>query len=255
MTHAKFLIMLLAFMWLTGCAPVEKIAGSGDSQSGRRERPPVYERAGTPDEAQFTFSGEAPKTLAIFPFQNNSVTHADQYNPLCKGLAAMLITDLSKTGASLKVIERENIKALIEEMAFSESGVVDEGTAVKLGKTLGAQAITFGSFIVFGEQVRIDARIINVETSELVMAESITGESKGFMMLVSDLARKIARSFKVVIGSARRSAKGNIDAALIFSRGLDAYDKGDEDEARRLFKECIRLDPGYKKQVQNVMNL
>lgn len=245
MKYSKLFVMLLCFMMTFGCGGTPKNTQS-DSQ-------PTFETTDTEtEEQQFTFSGELPKTLAIFPFENNSLTDKERYTALSKGLAAMLITDLSKTGTSLKVIERENIKALIEEMAFSESGVVDESTAVKLGKVLGAQSIAFGSFIVIGKQVRIDARIVNVETSELVMAENVMGDSEGFLILVSDLARKIAKSFKVVLRSKSSASKGNINAALLFSKGLDALDRGDKVTAEQLFRKCVRLDPGYKKQVENV---
>jgi TolB-like protein len=252
MTYSKFFAVLLVFMLMSGCAGTPKNTQSDDSQPTFRS---TEAEAETEGEQQFTFSGEPPKTLAIFPFENNSVTDKERYAALGKGLAAMLITDLSKTGTSLKVIERENIKALIEEMVSNESGVVDESTAVKMGKVLGAQSIAFGSFIVFGKQVRIDARIVNVETSELIMAEYIMGDSEGFLLLIGDLARKIATSFKVVLRPKSSASRGNIDAALLFSKGLDALDQGDKAKAKQLFSKCIKLDPGYKKQVDNVHGL
>jgi TolB-like protein len=200
-------------------------------------------------------TGEAPKTLAIFPFENNSVTDPQTFTPLCKGLAAMLITDLSKAGSSLKVIERENIKALIEEMALSESGVVDESTAVRLGKLLGAQSIAFGSFIVMGNQVRIDARIIKVETGELVMADAIMGSSDNFMGLVNDLARKLAASLKVAFHAAKPGTQSSLDAALFFCKGLDAFDRGNKTEAELLFRKCLEIDPAYQTQVENIQGI
>ncbi len=51
------------------------------------------------------------KTLAILPFENNSVTDTAMYAPLAKGLSAMLITDLNTGGSTLKIIERGKIQA------------------------------------------------------------------------------------------------------------------------------------------------
>jgi TolB-like protein len=198
---------------------------------------------------------QAPKTIAVLPFENNSVTDPDRYAPLSKGLSAMLITDLKNSSASLQLIEREKIQALLKEIALGQSGSVDQSTAVKAGKILGAQSIVFGSFMVLGNQVRMDARIIKVETSEVIMAESIAGESGGLMNLAMELAGKIARSMKVAFKPPQVKSEGDINAALFFSKGLEALDKGDKKEARRLFSKSIELDPAYKTQVDNVKGL
>ncbi len=198
---------------------------------------------------------QVPKTMAVLPFENNSVTDPDRYAPLSKGLSAMLITDLKNSSTSLQLIERDKIQALLKEIALGQSGSVDQSTAVRAGKILGAQSIVFGSFMVLGNQVRMDARIIKVETSEVVMAESIMGESGGIMNLAMELAGKIARSMKVAFKPPQVKSEGDINAALYFSKGLDALDRGDKKEARRLFSKCIELDPAYKTQVDNVKGL
>ena len=198
---------------------------------------------------------QIPKTLAIFPFENNSVTDPERFAPLSKGLSAMLISDLNKSGTALKLIERDKIQSLLKEIALSQTGSVDSSTAVRAGKILGAQTIAFGSFIVLGKSVRIDTRIIKVETSELVMAESIFGNVDNFMGLERELATKIAASLKVALQMNPGVAKSDINAALYFSRGLDALDRNNRTQARELFKKSIELDPAYKEQVDNVQGL
>ena len=187
-------------------------------------------------------TAHSPRTLALLPFENNSVTDADRFAPLSKGLPAMITTDLNKNGTGLKLIERDKIQALLKEIAFGQTGVVDESQAVKVGKILGAEAIGLGSFMVLGENIRIDVRIIKVETSELVLAESIVGESNDFMSLEQDLAVQIADSMKASLVPRKDLSKSGIEAALYFSRGLNALDRGDKAEARRLFAKCIELD-------------
>ena len=191
----------------------------------------------------------APTTLAILPFENNSITDVDKYAPLGKGLAAMLITDLKKTGTSLKLIERSKIQAIIKEIALGQTGSVDKSTAMKAGKILGAQSIAFGSFMVLGKDVRIDTRIVNVETSELIMAEGLSGSANNFIKLEQEVARKIAGSLKIALKPPAGKSKSDINAAVFFSQGLDALDRGDTAEAKRLFDKCLKLDPAYKDQV------
>jgi len=233
------IIILAVIMLFAGCAGVKGV---------KKEDIKVKEEP-------VAIVDQIPKTMAVLPFENNSVTDPDRYAPLSKGLSAMLITDLKNSSTSLQLIERDKIQALLKEIALGQSGSVDQSTAVRAGKILGAQSIVFGSFMVLGNQVRMDARIIKVETSEVVMAESIVGDSGGIMNLAMELAGKIARSMKVAFKPPQVKSEGDINAALYFSKGLDALDRGDKKEARRLFSKCIELDPAYKAQVDNVKGL
>lgn len=202
---------------------------------------------------------QLPETLAVLPFENNSVTDPDRFAPLSKGLSAMIITDLTKSDTTLKIIERDKIQALLKEIALGQSGGVDESTAIRVGRVLGAQTIAFGSFMVMGKSMRIDVRIIRVETSELVMAESIMGNSDDFMTLERHLAENIANSLKISLTPKSKSdkvgPKSDINAALYFSKGLNALDQGDRTEAKRLFAKCIELDATYQMMVDSVKGL
>jgi TolB-like protein len=191
-------------------------------------------------------------TLAVLPFENNSVTDTETYEPLRQGLAAMLITDLQNNVSALKVIERQKIQNLLKEIALSQSGAVAQSTALQAGKVLGAQAIAIGSFMVLGKQVRIDTRIISVETSEIIMADAIVGSSDAFIDLERKLAEKIAGALNVALRPPQSRAKGNISAALLFSRGVEAFDRGKTEEADTLFQQAISLDPAYRVQVESV---
>ncbi|MHC1700368.1 MAG: CsgG/HfaB family protein [Humidesulfovibrio sp.] len=197
----------------------------------------------------------APTTLAVLPFENNAVTDHQAYGPLAQGLAAMLITDLKMAGTSLKVIERAQIAALLKEIALGQSGMLDAGTAVQAGRLLGAQAIAFGSFMVLGNDVRLDARIIKVETSECILGASIMGKKDEFMKLERQLAEKIAAALKTTLATPASgpAARGGMDAALLYSRALEALDKGDRAGAEKLFAETVAADPAYRRQVDGVL--
>ncbi len=237
MENIKHLIkatLLIAMLTMFGCAGAQK---------------PVKE------ETPATVYNQASKTLAILPFENNSVTDPELYHPLTKGLSAMLITDLSNNVSTLKLIERDKIQALLKEIALSQSGSIDKSTAIRAGKILGAQAITFGSFMVLEEQVRIDARIVKVETSEVLMAESILGRSDNFIDLERELAAKIAKSLNSTFKPKTETSTSDINAALYFSKGLAAYDNGDVAEAERMFEKSVELDAAYKEQVEGITGM
>jgi TolB-like protein len=78
------------------------------------------------------------KTIAISYFDNSSGDA--KYNALSKGIADMLITDLSKI-KGVTIVEREKLEKLIQEIKLGQSKYFDPSTAQKLGKGLGAQNI------------------------------------------------------------------------------------------------------------------
>lgn len=227
----------MLFITLSGCVPAQQAAAP---------TPEAEPQSGT------AVVGKVPETLAILPFENNSVTEPERFAPLSKGLSAMLTTDLKNAGTTLKLIEREKIQALLKEVALSQSGSVDQSTAVRVGRLLGAQAIAFGSFMVLGKDVRMDLRIIQVETSELIMAESIVGSADAFIDLERKLAGKIAGSLRIALQPAS-AAGSDINAALYFSQGLEALDRGDRSEADRLFAKAVAADPAYQSQVDEAL--
>jgi len=241
----KFIIvgLILSFMLVSGCANPNSVSS------------PELKSSTTPSsKTQFSFKGQLPKTLAIFPFENNSVTEREHFGPLGKGIAAMLTTGLNISGAKLKLVERENIQALMEEVKMNQGKFVDESTAIKLGKILGAESIGFGSFIVMGSQVRLDMRIIKVETGELVMADFMMGDSNNVMGLVQGLAQKVADSFNMAFHAAPAVSENNMNSALLFSKGLDALDRKDKAEADRLFTKSVQMDPSLQNQVTKALN-
>lgn len=105
--------------------------------------------------------------------------------------------------------------------------------------------------MVLGDNVRLDVRIVNVETGALLVAESITGKSDNFMDLESRLAGKIANSLQITF-QPQTASGSTIDAALYFSQGVDAMDRGDQAAADRLFEQCVRVDPSYQQRVKGL---
>ncbi len=200
------------------------------------------------------------KTIAVLYFQNNSIADRDKMEPLRKGLADMLITELSKIQA-LKVIERNQLQQMIEEMKLGQSGMVDEKTAQQVGRLLGAQTLLLGSYVVmFGGKMRIDARIVEVETGRTIEAEETTGDVKHLFKMVQKLSQKIAKALHVKLTKndkkrLKKSQNKSFDAALYYSRGLEYLDAHQYDQAKEMFREALKMNPKYnsaKKQLEQL---
>jgi curli biogenesis system outer membrane secretion channel CsgG len=122
-----------------------------------------------------------------------------------KGITNLLITDLVKNG-SYSIIERQALDKIMTEQNFSNSSRADSSSAAKIGKLLGVDAIIVGSITEFGNEtkktnigggggtwgsyglggighsksnanVAITARIVNVDTGEIMAVAEGTGQS------------------------------------------------------------------------------
>ncbi|EFK09032.1 FG-GAP repeat protein [delta proteobacterium NaphS2] len=110
-----------------------------------------------------------PKTLAIIPFTMNSERNLDF---LKEGIMDMLSSRLAWKD-KLKIIE----KGVVKKELAAVSGPMNEAKALEIGKKLEADFVIFGSLTVFGESVSLDAKILDVKKSEVLI--TAYDQSKG----------------------------------------------------------------------------
>ncbi|MBI1748077.1 MAG: curli production assembly protein CsgG [Acidobacteria bacterium] len=152
-------------------------------------------------------AAEPKKRVALMDFDYGTVQHWWQGNwDVGKGIADLVVTNLVKDG-SLSVIERKKLDTILSEQNFSNSDRANPTTAAKIGKVLGVNAIIVGSITQFGMEdksmkiggiggswgrlaggafgkkegkatVVIDARVVDVNTGEILAVASGKGVSK-----------------------------------------------------------------------------
>lgn len=93
------------------------------------------EVVGTPPE---------PGSIAVQAFVNKG---DESFRAMAKGLAAMIIADLSKV-PGLKVLEREKVQLLVNEAKLGDSGLADTASAVRSGRLMRAEKVVVGNFEV-----------------------------------------------------------------------------------------------------------
>lgn len=190
----------------------------------------------------------AARTIAIAYFDNN--TGRAELEPLRKGLADMLITDLGNVG-SLQIVERDRLNQVLGELKLSTSKFIDPKTAQRLGKGLAAEYIMTGGYLLAADTLRIDVRVIAVATGKVAASEKVEGKQDEFFSLEKDLVDILIKTLDVKLttserGKLRSNATQSFEAWQKYSAGLDAKDHGDDAEARRLFQAALDADPNYR---------
>ena len=150
------------------------------------------------------------KLIAIFDFdyatvQSSSAAVFGSNVDIGKGISDLLVRNLVKDG-TYRIIERKDIDKILAEQNFSNSDRADATSAAKIGKILGVDAIIVGSITQFGNDthntnvggggggwggfgiggfshkkskaiVQVDARLVNIDTAEIMGVATGKGES------------------------------------------------------------------------------
>jgi TolB-like protein len=112
----------------------------------------------------FNFSyAQAPKRIALLPFKINA---AEDLSFLRDGIFDMLSTRLAKEG-QVEVIARGKVDAAMQ--AVAASGKVNEAAARSIGSRLNADFTLFGSLTVLGNNVSIDAKMVDISGNKPTM--------------------------------------------------------------------------------------
>jgi len=135
---------------------------------------------------------QAKIRIAVMPFKLGQIQRwwGWDWDP-GEGISDMLVTELVNSGR-FSVVERERLDEVLQEQNLAREGVVDAATAARIGRILGVQLFVFGTVTQFSLDSKIiklpvvgelaewrarctlNARLVNVETSEIMAA--VTGQ-------------------------------------------------------------------------------
>jgi TolB-like protein len=217
-------------------------------------------REGKPMQADAEGGKSKLNTIAVMYFDNNSIVDHDDLNALSKGLASMMIYDVKKI-PNLAVVERDRINFLVDELKLQQSDLVDKSTAVRIGKLVGAHTLLMGGFMkLSNDQFRIDARLVNVETGEIIKADFVEGKPKDVMKLEKDLVVKVLADLNIETSDndTKQIMQGHdtsFDALYHYSRGLAYEDKKDYMAAFQQYQKALELAPDYAEAEKKMSRL
>ncbi|MCP4807345.1 MAG: hypothetical protein GY913_32465 [Proteobacteria bacterium] len=185
-------------------------------------------------------------TLAVLPLEQASAS--EEFAGLGKGLAGMMTSDLHHVD-SIDLVERDRIQAVLDELALAETGFLDEETAGKLGKGIGADALLVGSYSVVAGTIAIDARIVDADSGEVRSAADSSGPVEDWVAVQKDVVAVLVAQVEISASARRKmmvdTPTESFEALTSWSEGLDAEDEGRLDEARAAYAQALSIDPAF----------
>ena len=190
--------------------------------------------------------GQASYTrLAIVPFKN--LTADPDKNWLGEGIAETVASELGAI-KGLILIERGQLAKAIDELKLSKTAMLDEKSAVKVGKMISAKYLVVGSYQMAGKDMLINARLIDVESGGVQKTARVKGAFANIFDLQDSLAKStlswinITPSQSDIKQMQAAPSSRNINVLEFISRAREAYYAGRTDEAEGWIKKTLAED-------------
>ncbi len=189
-------------------------------------------------------------SIAVLDFNVTPLVDPATWAPLAKGLPQMMMTELS-VNPDLRLVERDRLQAVLDELKLTQSALVDANTAQRVGKIIGAKYMLYGNTTVTPDKkLRFDLHAFEVETTLHKYDESLVGKSEDLLELVGKLGQQFNKHFdpKPFTPPARTSStfgptKEGLRLAMLLGNAVDLKDRHDFDGARTLAKQALALAP------------
>ena len=170
--------------------------------------------------------------------------------PLSRGLAELMTSDLAMV-RTLRLLERIQIGALLDELKLGQSHRSDPTTAARVGRLLRAERMVQGvASIKTDGPVSLSASVVRGDGTVRSGAQA-SGTFRQLLDLEKQLVFGLAAQLGIQLTEAERQrilrqGPRNLAAFLAYSEGLEALDRGDYRAAAAAFGAAVRADPSFQ---------
>ncbi len=194
------------------------------------------------DPAKMAYALPEKPSIAVLPFSNMSEDKQQEY--FADGMTEDIITDLSKI-SGLFVIAR-NSSFVYKGKALPVAQVAEE---------LGVRYVLQGSVRRVGDQVRINAQLIDATTGGYLWAARYDGLLNDIFALQDKVTNKIVAALSVNLTAQDLELQAQIEtqnseAHDLFLRGWAHYRRNTPDDYAKAIpylSQAAELDPGYRR--------
>ena len=136
----------------TDAAPAE--AASPEASGNRGFQSEYYQRLGIIQD----------RKLAVVSLDTQTVSVDEE---TAAGIIVFVENAFVNVG-KVRVVERKNIEEIMQEFEFQSTALIDENTAIEIGKLSGSDIIVIGSINRVGGMFYLNIKLIDVKTAEII---------------------------------------------------------------------------------------
>ena len=194
----------------------------------------------------------SPRIVAVFPFTYHGTE--DRYRPLSRGLAELVSVDLANVSA-IRVVERVRLQALLDELKLAESQYMDETTAPRIGRMLGAGRLVSGGYNVVGSNnFRLDGAFMELASLDYFVLNEQSDALRNLFAMEKAFVFNLINELGIQLTPEERNQieyipTENLQAFIAYSRGLREEDAGAYGLAAGFYRRASQLDPEFTEAI------
>jgi|SRR5579859_301461 len=192
------------------------------------------------------------RSVAVLGFKNLSRRADQQW--VSTALSDWLTTELS-AGEQLRTIPSESVARMKIELSLPESDSLSKETLARISNNLGTDLVVIGSYASLGKdsggQVRLDLRLQDCRSGDVVSSLSETGTEMRLFDLVSRAGENLRTRMGIQAITRKEAAEVAValpsshNAARFYAEGLAKLQVFDSLSARDLFQKAVVQEPDY----------
>ncbi len=222
--------------WIAGAAAVVFLAAVGIAFRGK-----IFpaKRAAPVEQA----------SLAILPFRNASGDASLDW--LGPSLADMLSTDVGQS-ARLRTISPDRLHQVLSDLKITPGAAIDPATVGRIAEFSNADTVVWGQYARFGEQIRIDATLLDLKHNrraplkiEAASEKEIPGTVDGLAELIRKNLAVSSDVLKELKASSFQPSSKSVPALRDYNQGVQLLRNGKNLEAVKTLQAAVQEDPQF----------
>ncbi len=192
------------------------------------------------------------RSVAVLGFRNNSDRAEAAW--LSTAIGEMMSTELA-SGGKLRVALGADVARAKSDLAIADVEGIGREKLQQIARVLGVQSVVVGSYTLVGDSesrlLRIDARLLDANTGNVLASSTASGTEAGLFDLVSRAAGGVRQ--KLGLGSlspaetveAQATIPSNPLAVRLYNEGIAKLRLLDAEGARALLTQAKEADPKH----------
>jgi DNA-binding winged helix-turn-helix (wHTH) protein/tetratricopeptide (TPR) repeat protein len=192
------------------------------------------------------------KSVAVLGFQNLSGRAEDAW--LATALSEMFSTELA-AGEKLRLVSGEEVVNLRMTSPWLQTDTLDRGTTARISSALNSDVLVLGSYMTIGAadrgQLRLDVRLQDGRTGEILTEIAEVGSTQDFFRLVSRIGAQLRN--RLGIEELQAPEEAGVLAALpldtegarLYALGVARLRQFDALAAKDLLEQAASTDPKF----------
>ena len=194
-----------------------------------------------------------PIVIAVLPFEDRGSYGQDKevFRALELGIPATFAIELRRH-PRVRVADHARTRQAVQAQNLGPNARVDAATAAKVGSEVGAQYAVTGNFADFYGKFRIDARVVDVGSGQILKVVSNVDptlqDRADLSRIIQGLADKILAAVNLPApanAAGGRAGGAPTDALTQYSLGLLYESEGNKTKAGEHYQRALSTFPGY----------